>query len=192
MGSPLVSAQRRLMRQWKIILFSRLKWAWKLSNFALSTLKKLWKLLQLAKWAACLQSQSKAEEARAVGLVSSERRCTSWGGMFPLQENYLLAKTLAGHLSNVELTPKGSHQASLPNPKSLWHQVSRMCAYKSRLPGSLRCGPAVISQTMFQLYVPSQADIMFLGNKNFAFKTANLTLIQSIGYFFLDMGCLEN
>lgn len=44
------------MCQGKFLLFSRLKWTWKVSNFASSTFKKLGKLLPPAKLAACLQS----------------------------------------------------------------------------------------------------------------------------------------
>lgn len=110
------------------------------------------------------------------------------GGMFPLQQNYFLAKTPAGHYSKVELTPKGSHQAALPHPKFLWHQVPCMCVYKSWFPGSLRYRPAVSSKTLLEmihpLYVPSLTNKMFLGSKDFTFK-------NSKSYYDLEHGVFQ-
>ena len=47
------------MCQQKFLLFSILKWTWKVSNFASSTFKKLWMLPPPAKLAACFQSPAR-------------------------------------------------------------------------------------------------------------------------------------
>lgn len=150
---------------------------------------KLWKLPHPAKSAACLQCQSKTDEAQAVAWPL--RHCAGWGGMFPQQQDSFLAKALAGLFSKVKLTLKGSHQAALPHPKIFWHQAPHMCAYKSQFPGSLRWGPAVSFKTMLDTRHPNLcaqwADKKFLGSKNFTFRNSISYCNSEHGAFLLSL-----
>lgn len=147
---------------------------------------KLWKFPHPAKSAACSQCQSKTDEAQAVAWFLL-RPCAGWGGMFPQQQDYFLAKALAGLFSKVKLTLKGSHQAALPHPKIFWHQVPHMCAYKSQFPGSLRCGPAVSSKTMLETRRPNlcaqRAVKCSWVARTSLLETPSLAVIQSMMFF---------